>query len=80
MMTDQTWTCSHCGADGNKGHACRKCITSKPAAPKPQTTFTPPSCLYCGKACGEKVRERQTIFGVMRQTLTFCYHCNSWQV
>lgn len=74
-----TWTCTNCGADGNKGHACRKCLASQPAAPKPQSTYAPP-CIYCRNPTEERRYQRQTTFGPMTQVGRYCPTCESWQV
>jgi len=73
-----TWTCKNCGATGNLGDQCRKCMASKPVA-KPLSKITATPCRYCHKACGERAYFRQTLFGELKQTLPFCWHCDSWQ-
>lgn len=72
------WTCSNCGRQDNEGAQCRGCLAKKPA--EKRIPMWSVRCRFCGKDCGEKVIEQGTIFGAMRRTVDYCYHCNSFQV
>lgn len=63
-MPPTTWNCN-CGATGNLGQACRKCLAAKPVElPKPKNVYAPP-CLYCAKPTEERAYWRETLFGPM---------------